>query len=370
MTTRPSRPSPSPPRTGSRPCPPPPATLAPATTRVVDLLGARLRAPDYRAWRAQVEATGGCAAPDPPHRLLADPRPRRRRAARTRRRPCSPRAATAAPRSARPAPTATPPTPSTCSAPASPETTPRTSPTPSPSTRGCSSPSPRPRSGRCTPARSPAAGTSSPAAAGTATTPTTRASAPPLDPDTYDYDGRGALAGPRRRRSGHRFTTTLRRALAAALGVRAARLPRPRPAVLRQGRRVPTPRPGPLPRRHPPRRPRRTHRPTTRRARPTTRSRDAITDRRPRRHAHHQPARRDTAACSAGAPSSTCARSPRPPPRQLEDERRARSPTPRWPATSPSTPPKPPAPPRGRRPADPRRRPHRPPRRHRRTTAA
>ena len=33
------------------------------TTRPVDLLGARLRAPDYRAWRAQVQATGGCAAP-------------------------------------------------------------------------------------------------------------------------------------------------------------------------------------------------------------------------------------------------------------------------------------------------------------------
>jgi hypothetical protein len=28
-----------------------------------DLLGARLRAPDYRWWRAQVQATGGCAAP-------------------------------------------------------------------------------------------------------------------------------------------------------------------------------------------------------------------------------------------------------------------------------------------------------------------
>jgi hypothetical protein len=30
---------------------------------VVDLLGARLRAPGYQAWRAQVQATGGCAAP-------------------------------------------------------------------------------------------------------------------------------------------------------------------------------------------------------------------------------------------------------------------------------------------------------------------
>ncbi|MDT0351717.1 replication initiator [Pseudonocardia charpentierae] len=30
---------------------------------VVDQLGARLRAPDYQQWRAQVQATGGCAAP-------------------------------------------------------------------------------------------------------------------------------------------------------------------------------------------------------------------------------------------------------------------------------------------------------------------
>ena len=46
-----------------------PATTTPRTANpadddsVVDLLGARLRAPGYRAWRAQVEATGGCAAP-------------------------------------------------------------------------------------------------------------------------------------------------------------------------------------------------------------------------------------------------------------------------------------------------------------------
>jgi hypothetical protein len=39
---------------------PPPAVIDLA---VDDLLRARLRAPDYRAWRAQVQATGGCAAP-------------------------------------------------------------------------------------------------------------------------------------------------------------------------------------------------------------------------------------------------------------------------------------------------------------------
>ena len=41
------------------------STVAPheAVAPVVDLLGARLRDPGYRAWRAQVQATGGCAAP-------------------------------------------------------------------------------------------------------------------------------------------------------------------------------------------------------------------------------------------------------------------------------------------------------------------
>ena len=48
--------------------PPMPTTSTPGTApaddgAAVDLLGARLRAPDYRTWRAQVEATGGCAAP-------------------------------------------------------------------------------------------------------------------------------------------------------------------------------------------------------------------------------------------------------------------------------------------------------------------
>ncbi len=117
------------------------------------------------------------------------------------------------------------------------------------------------------PHASPRAGTSSPAAAANGTTPTTPASAPPLDPDSYDYEG-AVLWQAHAGMLWARFTTALRRALAAALGVTGARVPRPRPAVLRQGRRVPAPRPRALPRRHPPRRPRRTHRPTTRRARP------------------------------------------------------------------------------------------------------
>ena len=74
--------------------------------------------------------------------------------------------------------------------------------------------------------------------------------------------------------------------------------------------------------------------------------RAAITDRRARRDADHAPARRDTAACSAGDRSSTCARSPPAARAQIEDDARARSPTPPWPATSPSTPPKAPAPPK------------------------
>lgn len=40
--------------------------MSPAPLRTpgpADLIGARLRAPDYKTWRAQVQATGGCAAP-------------------------------------------------------------------------------------------------------------------------------------------------------------------------------------------------------------------------------------------------------------------------------------------------------------------
>ena len=230
--------------------------------------------------------------------------------------------------------------------------------------RGCSSPSPRRRSGRCTPARSPAAGTSSPAGCG--------------DRHHPDDPRIGTAARPRHLRlrrvrcSGrptpaqlwHRFTIALRRALAAALGVRGPRLPRPRPAVLRQGRRVPAPRPGPLPRRHPPRRPRRTRRPAPGRARPTTRS--ATPSPRAARAATLTASRpgRDTAGARAGAPSSTSAPITPTARRAGRGRARARSPTPRWPATSPSTPPRAPAPPTGAdrpiRDGDP----HRPPRRH------
>jgi len=67
------------------------------TTSILDdLISRRLRATDYRQWRAQVEATGGCAAPihlrgssqtHGDQRLVARaPRPPRRRGTRTRRR--------------------------------------------------------------------------------------------------------------------------------------------------------------------------------------------------------------------------------------------------------------------------------------------
>ena len=64
MSTHPVHPA------AARPLPEPPMPTTdhtPSTTTSsdgpVDLLGARLRAPDYRAWRAQVQATRGCAAP-------------------------------------------------------------------------------------------------------------------------------------------------------------------------------------------------------------------------------------------------------------------------------------------------------------------
>ena len=189
-----------------------------------------------------------------------------------------------------------------------------------------------------------------------------------LDPDSYDYDGAvlwqahaGALWA--------RFTIALRRALAAALGVRArefrdhARLSYAKVAeyqrrglvhfhaVIRldgpDGPADPPPAGLDLDRaagRHHHRRPRRARSPRTA---PT---------------GHRCVLGWGAAARPApGHPDR---------PRADRGRRRARSPTPPWPATSPSTPPKAPAPPRGRRPADPRRRPRRAPATSATTTAA
>ena len=115
-------------------------TPMPVTDVLDDQISTRLRSADYRDWRAQVEATRGCAAPihlrgssrilDRDGAVLLE---RSRDRARPVRQP--PRH-----RCARPARTATAPTPSTCCAPAWRATTPRTSPPPWPSTRGRSSP--------------------------------------------------------------------------------------------------------------------------------------------------------------------------------------------------------------------------------------
>ena len=125
-----------------------------------------------------------------------------------------------------------------------------------------------------------------------------------------------------------------------------ARRPRPRlrhggPAVLRQGRRIPAPRTGALPRRHPGRRPRRTRRPVPGRdqhRRPAGRRHRGGTD----GAASPPPARTVPRSPSSGVRSWTCARSA--PTRSRT--RPGRSARPAWPGTSPSTPPRAPAPPK------------------------
>ena len=301
--------------------------------------------PDYRDWRAQVEATGGCAAPihlrgssrvldrdgavllertgtvlAPCGNRRADRLPgllgplRRRRlppaARRTRRRRHQERARHA-----------------------------------SPTTRGSSSPSPRPRSGRCTPAPSPRAGTSSPAAAASATTPTTPASAPPLDPRQLRLRRAPCSGRPTPARCGHASPSPCAAPSPPRSGSPGASSAT-RPAVLRQGRRVPAARARALPRRHPPRRPRRTHRPATRPGSTSTALRAAITAAAQRRAlTAHRPdgtPLRLGLGCAAGPARGHPDR-----PRTDRGRRRGRSPTPPWPATSPSTPPRAPAPPTG-----------------------
>ena len=79
----------------------------------------------------------------------------------------------------------------------------------------------------------------------------------PLCPDCYDYTG-SVLFNACAPELWRRFTITLRRTLARQAGLTGKALRRPGAALLRQGRRIPAPRGRPLPRHHPPRRPRRT----------------------------------------------------------------------------------------------------------------
>ena len=257
---------------------------------------------------------------------------------------CSPRAATAAPPSARPARTATPPTPSTCCAPGSPATTPRTSPT-------TVTEHPRVFLTLTAPSFGPVHTRTITRARARHPLPL-RGAAPPRRPAPRHrarprhlrLRRRGALAGPRRAALGTASPPPSRRALAAALGVPGRRLPRPRPAVLRQGRRVPAPRARALPRRHPPRRPRRTRRPPPGRARPPTPCDAAIRD--AARAAVLTTTRPDGTPLVLGWGAQLDLRADHPRRRRpARGRRRARSPTPRWPATSPSTPPRAPAPP-------------------------
>ena len=157
----------------------------------------------------------------------------------------------------------------------------------------------------------------------------------PLCPDCYDYNA-AVVWNAHAAELWRRTVITMRRQ------PRQARQSprRPGPAVLRQGRRVPAPRPDPLPRHLPPRR----HRPRPPRAhRPA-----APGDHRRRAGRSHPPGRRlglvrhrlasgqaEAAGTSPGAPRSTPASSGSP--------TTARSPTSRSRPTWPSTPPSPPS---------------------------
>ena len=129
----------------------------------------------------------------------------------------------------------------------------------------------------------------------------------PLDPDSYDYVG-SVLWQAHAGQLWHRFTIALRRALAGQLGVPVRVVPGRRPAVLRQGRRVPAARAGPLPRRRAGRRTRRPRRPGPGRGHRGRAARGGH-HRGRRRRAHRRSGRTGHRSSSAGAPSSTSGRS-------------------------------------------------------------
>ena len=177
------------------------------------------------------------------------------------------------------------------------------------STRACSPPSPHPPSVRSTPAarrdgqvlRLPSAPERRACPHGV------RMSCPqkharddarlgePLCPDCYDYTG-AVLFNACAPELWRRFTITLRRTLARQAGLTSKALAAQVRRLLRQGRRIPAPRRRPLPRHHPPRRPRRTgHRPARLgHPRPAHRRHRPGRPHRPRRHPGRRgPARPD-----------------------------------------------------------------------------
>ncbi len=278
-----------------------------------DLISHRLRAPDYRQWRAQVQATGGCAAPIHLHgssRILDRDGAVLLERTGTVLAPCGNRRATVCPAcSDRYAADAYHllraglAGDDTKNVPATVIEHPRVFLT-------LTAPSFGPVHTRTVTPR----GHVIPCRCGDRHHPDDPRIGTALDPDTYDYEGAvlwqahaGHAVGPVHHRPAPRPG---RRARRPRRGV-----PRARPAVLRQGRRVPTPRAGALPRRHPPRRPRRTGRPTTGRARPRRAAgRHQPCRARPRRSPPTAPTAHRW--CSAGAHNWTCGRSPRPPRRR------------------------------------------------------
>ena len=218
---------------------------------------------------------------------------------------CTSPAATAARRSARPARPSTSATPASSSARAWPAA--RASPRPSPRTRACSPPSPPRRSARSTPAGCAArpscpaapAATPTPAAARTAATSPARPATSRTTPGSASRCAATATtttppccSTPTRGTCGAGSPPTCPATWPAWLGSPRNELRAQLRDPVRQGGRIPGPRRRPLPRRHPPGRPRRGlpaparpvhRRPAVRRHRPGRRRRP-----RPRRR-HRQP---------------------------------------------------------------------------------
>ena len=157
-------------------------TVTHTATTADELISHRLQAPGYREWRAQVQATGGCAAPihlTGSSQILDRDGAVLHRTRRHRPRPVREPARRGLPRLLRPL--------RRRRLPPAPRRPRRRRPKGVPDNGGRAPAGvPHPHRAlvraRCTPAPSPAADMSSPAGAGTATTPPTPASAPPSTP--------------------------------------------------------------------------------------------------------------------------------------------------------------------------------------------